>query len=159
MPQCCYIGLGSNLDNPQQQVNRALQALAELPQTELLAHSSLYSSRAVGPVQPDYINAVAALQTELAPLLLLDHLQAIERAHQRRRTERWGPRTLDLDLLLYGDRVQDCERLTLPHPYLCQRNFVLVPLLEIAPELCLPDGRDLALLAQAAGNDGLNRLQ
>ena len=139
-----YIGLGSNLEGPLAQVNCAFDELAELPLTSLLARSSIYSSHAVGPEQPDYINAVALLDTRLAPLALLDALQAIEQAHQRVRIQHWGPRTLDLDLLLYGDQIIEEERLTVPHPYLTQRSFVLYPLADITPNLHLPDGTRLA---------------
>lgn len=152
---CCYIGLGSNLEDPHQQLERAFNELASLPQTQLTARSSLYGSKAVGPIQPDYINAVAAVDTVLEPLALLDELQAIEEAHRRQRTLRWGPRTLDLDILLYADRVMASERLTLPHPRLAERNFVLVPLAEIAPHLQLPDGRAVAALATQVGMSGL----
>ncbi len=153
-----YIGLGSNLEDPLAQVKRAFDELAEIPQTSLLARSSIYSSHAVGPEQPDYINAVALLDTQLAPLALLDALQAIEQAHQRLRIQHWGPRTLDLDLLLYGDQIIDEERLTVPHPYLTQRSFVLYPLADITPNLHLPDGTPLADLLSRCLADGLRRL-
>lgn len=153
-----YIGLGSNLEDPLAQVTRALAELAEIPQTLLLTQSAVYSSHAVGPEQPDYINAVALLDTQLAPLALLDALQAIEQAHQRVRIQHWGPRTLDLDLLLYGDQIIDEERLKVPHPYLTQRNFVLYPLADITPNLHLPDGAPLADLLSSCPADGLLRL-
>lgn len=150
--QTCYIGLGSNLDNPREQVSNALTELAELTesnpqQCRTLCHSSLYRSDPVGPPgQPDYINAVACLETRLSPLQLLDALQAIEQTHQRVRIQHWGPRTLDLDLLLYGDQVIQNERLTVPHTFMKVRNFVLYPLAEIAPNLTLPDGNQLSKL-------------
>lgn len=153
-----YIGLGSNLEDPLAQVRRALDELAEIPQTSLLSRSSIYSSHAVGPEQPDYINAVALLDTQLSPLALLDALQAIEQAHQRLRIQHWGPRTLDLDMLLYGDQIIDEERLTVPHPYLTQRSFVLCPLADITPNLHLPDGTPLADLLSRCPADGLLRL-
>lgn len=153
-----YIGLGSNLDDPLAQVKRAFAELADIPQTSLLARSSIYSSHAVGPEQPDYINAVALLDTQLAPLALLDALQAIEQAHQRVRVQHWGPRTLDLDLLLYGDQIIAEERLRVPHPYLTQRSFVLYPLADITPTLQLPDGTLLAALLSRCPADGLLRL-
>ena len=115
-----YIGLGSNLEDPLAQVMRAFDELADLPQTTLLARSFVYASHAVGPEQPDYTNAVVLLDTQLTPIALLDALQAIEQAHQRVRIQHWGPRTLDLDLLLYGDQTIDEERLKVPHPYLTQ---------------------------------------
>lgn len=153
-----YIGLGSNLEDPLAQVMRAFDELADIPQTSLLARSSIYSSHAVGPEQPDYINAVALLDTQLEPLALLDALQAIEQAHQRVRIQYWGPRTLDLDLLLYDDQNINLKRLTVPHPYLTQRSFVLYPLADITPDLHLPDGTPLADLLSRCPTDGLLRL-
>lgn len=150
-----YIGLGSNLDKPLDQIQQALVELAQLPQTRLLAQSRLYRSKAVGPVQPDYINGVALLDTQLAPLALLDQLQALEQAHRRVRLEHWGPRTLDLDILLYGDQQIASERLTVPHPFMTQRSFVLYPLADISPALQLPDGRPLAELLRQCPADGL----
>ena len=144
-----WIGLGSNLEDPLAQVSTALQELKQLPDTTLAARSSLYRSDPVGPPgQPDYITAVAALDTRLEPEALLDALQAIEQMHQRVRKIHWGPRTLDLDLLLYGDQVISTPRLTVPHAYMAERNFVLWPLAELAPELILPDGRPLNTLLQ-----------
>jgi 2-amino-4-hydroxy-6-hydroxymethyldihydropteridine diphosphokinase len=144
-----WIGLGSNLEDPLAQVSTALQELRLLPDTTLAARSSLYRSDPVGPPgQPDYINAVAALDTRLEPEALLDALQAIEQMHQRVRKIHWGPRTLDLDLLLYGDQVISTPRLTVPHAYMTERNFVLWPLAELEPELILPDGRPLNTLLQ-----------
>jgi len=134
-----YIGLGSNLQNPEQQIKAAFIELGQIPATQLLKHSPLYRSAAVGPAgQPDYINACAALDTTLDPHTLLDALQAIETVHQRIRKEHWGPRTLDLDILLFGDQMIHTERLQVPHPYLCRRNFVLYPLADIAAETPLP---------------------
>lgn len=141
----CYIGLGSNLADPLNQVRQALLELAELAHTQLLCHSSLYRSDPLGPPnQPDYINAVAKLETRLEPLQLLDALQALERTHQRIRREHWGPRTLDLDILLYAQLRCDEERLILPHPHIYARSFVLAPLAEIAPELRLPNGQTVS---------------
>lgn len=142
-----YVGLGSNLENPIQQVSDALIELNEIAQTRLLKQSQLYRSDPVGPPgQPDYINAVALLETALEPLDLLDALQSIENAHQRRRIQHWGPRTLDLDLLLYADQQIDLERLQVPHPHMTEREFVLYPLAEIAPEIELPNGIPLQQL-------------
>lgn len=159
-PVRAYIGLGSNLLSPLRQVRQATCELAQLPDSRLCSVSSLYRSDPLGPAgQPDYINAVAAIQTRLTSLQLLDELQAIENRHGRRRgAERWGPRSLDLDLLLYGDAVLDEPRLILPHPEMLQRAFVLLPLLEIAPTLCLPDGRSLQQLCDTLSVDGLERL-
>ena len=134
-----YIGMGSNLQQPLDQLHRALPELHEIPRTSLQASSSFYISSPMGPAdQPDYINGVAALRTGLAPLDLLDQLQRIEQAHGRQRGLRWGPRTLDLDLLLYGDQVIQNDRLSVPHPGIAERAFVLLPLAELAPELEIP---------------------
>ena len=152
-----YIGLGSNLGDPRAQVEQAFAELAVLPRTQLVATSPLYQSVAVGPGdQPDYINAVAHITTTLEPLALLDQLQALEHRHQRVRIEHWGPRTLDLDLLLYADAVIDLPRLQVPHPYLSQRNFVLYPLAAIAADLVLPCGTSIASLIEQIPPDGLS---
>ncbi len=156
-----YIGLGSNLGDPSAQVNSAIKALAALDNTRLLVASSLYRSAPMGPQdQPEYINAVAHLETRLEPLQLLHELQRIEAEHGRVRVEgeRWGPRTLDLDLLLYGNEVIQDEELTVPHVGLHERNFVLFPLFEIAPELNLPDGRRVVELLNACPLEGLERI-
>ena len=140
----CYIGLGSNLADPSRQLEQAIAALKTLPQSRLSAFSSLYHSSPLGPAdQPDYVNAVAMLDTRLAPLALLDALQAIEQQQGRVRGQHWGPRTLDLDLLLYGNERIEYPRLQVPHPQLSKRDFVLIPLAELAPELVLPDGRSI----------------
>lgn len=155
-PTRAYVGLGSNLEEPVRQLLAAFDELAALPGTHLVARSRLYGSTPVGPAgQPDYVNAVAALDTTLSPDDLLDALFAIEQAHARVRVERWGPRTLDLDLLLHGDAVVATGRLTLPHPRLRERGFVLVPLHEIAPGLVLPDETPLSVLVQACPPGGL----
>lgn len=144
-----YIGLGSNLEDPAAQVRRALHELAALPGTELQRASQLYRSPPMGPPgQPDYINAVAALATRLEPEALLDALQAIEQAHHRRRLQRWGPRTLDLDILLYGQAQLHSPRLTVPHPGIAARAFVLQPLAEIAPTLEIPGAGALSSLCR-----------
>ncbi len=155
-----YIGLGSNLDEPRRQVRRALAALAQLPHSRLLAASSLYLNPPLGPPdQPDYVNAVAAIVTRLSPLALLDALQRIEQGQQRRRSAKhWGPRTLDLDLLLYGQQQLTGPRLTVPHYGLHERTFVLYPLAEIAPDLRIPGhGALTELLARCPGHE-LTRL-
>lgn len=142
-PAPVYIGLGANLERPQQQVERALSELQGLPQSRLAAVSRLYRTAPVGPQdQPDFINAVARLDTSLEPMALLALLQRIERRHGRIRTgRRWGPRTLDLDILLFGDQVLDAPRLCIPHPQMHRRAFVLVPLAEIAARDLLIPGR------------------
>lgn len=135
-----YLGLGANLQDPAAQVRRALDELASIPHSRLLARSPLYMSPPLGPIdQPDYVNAVAALETTLEPLVLLKELRVIELRHGRQRDgARWGPRTLDLDVLLYGDLLLDTPELTLPHPGLHERGFVLYPLYDVAPELEVP---------------------
>ena len=141
-----YIALGGNLGDAAATVRRAFAALAALPQTRLLAASSLYRSAPVDASGPDFINAAASVATGLTPLQLLDALQAIETAEGRQRPWRNAPRTLDLDLLLYGQQRLDTPRLTLPHPRMLQRAFVLWPLAEIAPALVPPEA-----LAAVAG--------
>lgn len=154
-----WIGLGSNLDGPHRHVERALAELDTLPLTACRQASPRYASRPVGPAdQPDFVNAVAELATDLSPLALLDQLQALEQRHGRVRARRWGPRTLDLDLLLFDTRCLATPRLTLPHPEMLRRAFVMVPLAELAPELRLPDGRRVAALADALARDGLRRV-
>ncbi|MCC5884071.1 MAG: 2-amino-4-hydroxy-6-hydroxymethyldihydropteridine diphosphokinase [Halomonas sp.] len=155
-----YVGLGSNLDAPIAQVRRALDELGKLPLTESIGASRLYVTRPVGPQdQPDFINAVAHLSTHLSPLALLDQLQALEQRHRRRRIRHWGPRTLDLDLLVYGNETLQLPRLNVPHPQMKVRGFVLLPLAELAPRLRLPDGSHVGALAKALGTtDGVEVL-
>ena len=156
-----YIGLGSNLAEPQQQLRDALNAVERIASTRLVATSSFYLSDPLGPAdQPRYVNAVAALETALTPLQLLDALQSIELAQGReRKAERWGPRSLDLDILLFGDCLIDEPRLQVPHYHLHARAFVLYPLAEVAPsDLRLADGRRLVDLLAACPFEGLQRL-
>jgi 2-amino-4-hydroxy-6-hydroxymethyldihydropteridine diphosphokinase len=143
-----YIGLGSNLQQPLTQLRRAVAATATLPHSRLDAVSSAFRSRAVGPgTQPDYLNAVLRLDTDLPAAALLAALQAIEQNQGRVRTVRWGPRTLDLDILLYGEHSIDTPTLRVPHPAMHLRNFVLYPLAQIAgTNLVLPDGTELGTL-------------
>ena len=133
-----FVGLGANLGDARAALAQALEALAALPRTRLVAASPLYRSGPVDATGPDFVNAVAELDTPLTPRELLQALQAIEQAHGRQRPYRNAPRTLDLDLLLYGQRVIDEPGLTVPHPRLHQRAFVLVPLAELAPDLVHP---------------------
>ncbi|XHF35757.1 2-amino-4-hydroxy-6-hydroxymethyldihydropteridine diphosphokinase [Pseudomonas chlororaphis] len=154
-----YIGMGSNLADPAEQLRSAVDALGQLPDTELVGVSAFYQSDSLLPGQPRYTNAVAALDSALAPLDLLDALQAIENDQGRERLERWGPRTLDLDILLFGDHLIDEPRLKVPHYHMQERAFVLYPLAELAPEdLSLADGRTLADLLAACPFVGLERL-
>lgn len=138
-----FVGLGGNLGDAKQALRSAFPALDALPGTRLLRASSLYRTPAWGvTAQPDFVNAVAMLETALPPADLLAHLLAIERAAGRERradgSDRWGPRTLDLDLLLYGDQVIDQPGLHVPHPHLHERVFALLPLVEIAPDAVIP---------------------
>jgi 2-amino-4-hydroxy-6-hydroxymethyldihydropteridine diphosphokinase len=153
------VALGSNLADPVAQVRRAFGAMGALPATRVVARSRLYRTRAVGPPQPDYVNAAALLETRLDALSLFDALLAIEAAHGRARGERWGPRTLDLDLLVYGDAVIDTPRLTVPHPQLALRPFVLVPLAEVAPGLVVPGVGRVDLLRAACSDEGIVPLE
>lgn len=150
-----YIGLGSNLADPVQQVRRALDELECLPQSRLVLRSHLYRSAPLGPPdQPDYINAVIAIDTRLKAKQLLHYLQAIEQRNGRiRNGVRWGPRILDLDLLLYGSEISSDDELTLPHPGAHERIFVLAPLCEIAPGVEIPGkGRAADLLKACASS-------
>lgn len=149
-PVRCFIGLGSNLNSPLEQVSQAIEEIASLPGCELTTSSSLYKSAPIGPQdQPDFINAVVEIYTTLDPHSLLDQLQSLEQQHQRIRERHWGPRTLDLDLLLYGNSIIQTERLTVPHAFMQERSFVLYPLAEISPELQIPGGEQLSSLLVA----------
>ncbi|MDM7323136.1 MAG: 2-amino-4-hydroxy-6-hydroxymethyldihydropteridine diphosphokinase [Gammaproteobacteria bacterium] len=149
-----YIGLGSNLNDPARQIRRALGVIATLPDSRLLAASRLYRSPPMGPLdQPEYINAVAALETALAPRDLLHALQAIERDFGRVRLRRWGERIIDLDILAYDDLCLESPELTLPHPGIGERAFVLRPLAELVPELVIPGLGPLAELLAARATD------
>ena len=140
-----YIAIGSNLASPLEQVNAAIPAIGEIPDSRIMAVSSFYRTPPLGPQdQPDYLNAAVALETTLAPEALLDHTQRIELQQGRvRKAERWGPRTLDLDIMLFGDEVINTERLTVPHYDMKNRGFMLWPLVEIAPELLFPGNTPL----------------
>jgi 2-amino-4-hydroxy-6-hydroxymethyldihydropteridine diphosphokinase len=154
-----FVGLGSNLDDPPARIRRALQALAALPGTQVVRRSSLYRNPPVGdPDQPDFVNAVAEIETGLAPRELLGELLTIERAHGRVRDRPDGPRTLDLDLLLYGERTVHEPGLTIPHPRMLARAFVLMPLAEIAPEAVVPEQGRIAELVRNVDTSGMIRL-
>jgi len=148
-----YIALGSNLASPLTQVNAAIAALGTLPDSRIVAVSGFYRTPPLGPQdQPDYLNAAVALETSLAPEALLDHTQRIELDQGRvRKAERWGPRTLDLDIMLFGDETLATPRLTVPHYDMKYRGFMLWPLFEIAPELRFPDGETLASVLARLG--------
>lgn len=148
-----YIAIGSNLASPLEQVNAAIRALADIPDSRVVSVSSLYRTPPLGPQdQPDYLNAAVALETSLAPEALLDHTQRIELQQGRvRKAERWGPRTLDLDIMLFGDAIINSERLTVPHYDMKNRGFMLWPLFEIAPQLHFPDGLALRAVLENLG--------
>jgi 2-amino-4-hydroxy-6-hydroxymethyldihydropteridine diphosphokinase len=153
-----YVGLGANLGDPQAALQDALRRMAALPGTTLLRHSSVYRTAPVAAYGPDFFNAVAEVDTALEPLPLLRALHGIEQAHGRERPYRNAPRTLDLDLLLVGDRVVDAAELTLPHPRLHQRAFVLVPLLELAPDIVHPTLGALAPYRESTADQPIEKL-
>ena len=157
-PVRAFVGVGANLGDAPATVRAALQALGRLPGTQCVAVSSLYRSAPVEASGPDFINAVAELRTQLPPLELLRALQAVEQAFGRVRSERNAPRTLDLDLLLYGDQVMHSDALTLPHPRLHLRAFVLRPLAELDPALPLPGLGALGPWLQRASDQAIERL-
>ena len=160
-PSRCYIGLGSNLASPEIQLGNALDELGQLADCCLIRSSSLYTSPPMGPAdQPDYINAVARLDTALSAEHLLDRLQQIEQSHHRVRRTHWGPRTLDLDILLYAEQIISSPRLQVPHPGMAQRAFVLVPLAEIAgEELVIPQLGRLGDLLERCDLAGLQQMR
>ena len=158
--QPAWIGVGSNLEDPRAQVLAAFGRLKQLPRSRLVSTSRLYRSRPFGPVaQPDFVNAVAGVLTQLDPPALLEELRAIEVSMGRpERHEHWGPRIIDLDLLAWGCERRSDAHLTLPHPGIVERNFVLYPLAEIAPDLDLPGLGRVADLAAAVTAEGLTLL-
>lgn len=154
-----YIGIGSNLNSPLDQVRASCDALKREPSFEFVTHSPWYASKALGPAgQDDYVNGVALIKTDTPAALVLSILQRIEKAQGRVRKERWGPRTLDLDILLYGNQHIDDHDLCVPHRELCRRNFVVRPLLDINPELVLPDARTLKEILPIIGENNLRQL-
>ena len=155
-----YIGLGANLEDPVAQVAAGVAALAALPRTRLIAQSSLYRTAPVGYAdQPDFINAVAAVATELSPRALLDAMLATEQRHGRVRTFPNAPRTLDLDVLLYGQMQMHEDGLTIPHPRMHERAFVLVPLAEIAPRCVIPGRGAVGELLRGIDAAGVARIE
>ncbi len=154
-----YIALGANLGDPASTIRAAFGALANLPESRVVHCSSLYRTAPLGIVdQPEFVNAVAQIETTLAPEALLDALLDIEHRFGRIRAEKDGPRTLDLDLLLYNDQFLELPRLTLPHPRLHLRAFVLQPLAEIAPDLVIPGRGNIGAWLPAVANQGIVRL-
>ena len=154
-----YIGIGSNLSDPVAQVEAAFLALAAVPQTRLVLRSPLYRTQPFGPVpQDDYVNAVAGVLTGLTPHQLLTALRDIETAQGRQRSVRWGPRTLDLDLVVQGQQRCEDDTLTLPHPVIAERNFVLFPFADIAKDLHIPGVGRVAQLAARVSEQGISLL-
>jgi 2-amino-4-hydroxy-6-hydroxymethyldihydropteridine diphosphokinase len=155
-----YIGVGSNLSNPRLQVRNAIAQITQAENITLISASSLYISKPMGPQdQDDYVNAVVCIETNLAPLELLDTLQAFEnQAGRVRKDNRWGARILDLDILLFGELVMDTQRLTLPHYGMKEREFVIFPLEEITEEFILPDGDSVKFLSQSIEHNGMKRI-
>jgi 2-amino-4-hydroxy-6-hydroxymethyldihydropteridine diphosphokinase len=155
-----YIGVGSNLSNPRLQVRNAIAQITQAENITLISASSLYISKPMGPQdQDDYVNAVVCIETNLAPLELLDTLQAFENEAGRvRKDNRWGARILDLDILLFGELVMDTQRLTLPHYGMKEREFVIFPLEEITEEFILPDGDSVKFLSQSIEHNGMKRI-
>lgn len=155
-----FIGLGSNLDDPQTQILTAIDDIKKLDNTRLIKQSSLYHSPPMGPQdQPDYVNAVVEVDTGLSPHVLLDNLQKLEQKHGRIKKRHWGERTLDLDILLYSNLMIDDERLNVPHPGLTERAFVVYPLAEIAADITIPGKGDLATIKQHCPLDGLKKVE
>ena len=151
-----YIGLGSNLNDPQSQLKKAIISLEMVPSTSVVRTSSFYKSKPVGPQdQPDYINAVVELDTELSAHVLMDFLQGIENEQGRVREQKWGPRTLDLDILLYGDEIIKGDHLEVPHIEMHKRGFVLLPLDEISPDCVIPGVGSVQTLLQQVNTDDL----
>jgi 2-amino-4-hydroxy-6-hydroxymethyldihydropteridine diphosphokinase len=158
-PERVFIGIGANLNDPEAGVRRAMRALGQIPDTRLVASSSLYRTVPVGYLdQPDFVNAVAELETLLQPSELLVQLLSIENDFGRKRSTKNAPRTLDLDMLLYGKREITSEGLTLPHPRMAERAFVLVPLAEIAPAVSIGRQGTVSQILDAVGSGGVRRI-
>jgi 2-amino-4-hydroxy-6-hydroxymethyldihydropteridine diphosphokinase len=155
-----YIGLGSNLSDPKKQVACAIEAITNIAQCEVIQISSLYLSKPMGPQdQSDYINAVISIDTTLSALELLDALQNVENSAGRVRKEnRWGARILDCDIILFGNEIINTSRLTVPHYGMKEREFVILPLAEISPTLCLPCGTGISALAEKINDNGILKL-
>jgi 2-amino-4-hydroxy-6-hydroxymethyldihydropteridine diphosphokinase len=156
-----YVGLGSNLQDPPARIEAAFEALSSLPKSLLISRSPRYSSRPMGSIeQPDFCNAVAALLTQLDAHAFFEQLRLLEsRLGRTPPRERWGPRVIDLDLLVFGSQLSAEESLRLPHPGIVQRNFVLYPLCDVAPDLLVPGAGRVAELARAVSSEGIWRTQ
>ena len=149
-----YIGLGSNINDPCLQIKKAVSALGELADTEVLSNSGYFKSKPMGPEdQPDYINAVVEIETLLNPVQLLESCQQIERQQGRIKQRHWGERSIDLDILLFADQEIETESLVVPHPGICQRDFVYMPLLKINPELKIPGKGTLKVIVESVGKE------
>jgi len=155
-----YLGLGSNIDNPINHVVKAIEEISsQIPDSRLIAQSSIYQSKPHGYLnQPDFINAVIEIHTALTPKALLSHCLELENKHERVRDIHWGPRTLDIDILLYDDLCLTDKDLTIPHPRLHERDFVILPLLEIAPQLSFPNGLSLLKLSDSFKSSSMKKL-
>ncbi|MAJ91417.1 MAG: 2-amino-4-hydroxy-6-hydroxymethyldihydropteridine diphosphokinase [Legionellales bacterium] len=155
-----YIGLGSNMNSPVKQIKSAITSIEEIISTKIIGMSSLYKSKPVGPQnQDDYINAVIKIETKLVPYQLLECLHDIEEKHGRIRKEHWGPRILDLDILIFGNEIMVDEKLTIPHPEIENRSFVLAPLIEIDPDCIIPKKGLASDLLATIGKDNIVQIQ
>lgn len=154
-----YVALGSNLGDPIAQIEQAILSLSQIPQTVLRARSSLYRTPPWGKTdQPAFVNAVVKIETSCSPHALFEYLQAIEKSQKKKKIEKWGPRTIDCDLILYGNEVMESAELTLPHPRMFVRGFVLIPLAEIAPALIFPMGKSITDLLVQCDCAGIEKL-
>ena len=155
-----YIGLGSNMHSPIKQIKSAIKLIEEIASTEITDVSSLYKSKPLGPQdQDDYINAVVKIETELMPYELLERMQEIEKQHGRIRGERWGPRVIDLDILMFGNKIMTDQKLTIPHPEIHNRSFVLVPLAEIDSDCEIPGKGPISDLLATIDKSNVVQLQ
>lgn len=154
-----YIGLGSNLHGPCSQIAKAIACIAALPNSQVLAVSGLYRTPPMGPQdQPCYVNSMVKVSTQMSPSELLQETQSIEQVMGRTRSLRWGPRVIDLDIILFGNLVLNIENLRIPHPGLKERNFVSIPLAELSPALILPCGTPIAEIAGSFANTNIDRI-
>ncbi|MGE4348768.1 MAG: 2-amino-4-hydroxy-6-hydroxymethyldihydropteridine diphosphokinase [Candidatus Berkiella sp.] len=153
IPEVVYIGLGSNLEDPVHQVKSAIDEISQIKEITLQCQSSLYQTKPLGPKQPDFVNAVISVSTSLKPITLLDLLLDIEARRGRKREIKWGPRILDCDILLYGNQSIQMPTLTVPHPEMRKRSFVLIPFFEIAPNFIFNDGKSLKTLVRQFDSD------
>ena len=154
------VALGSNLEDPIKQVKKAIQEISDIEKTSVVSASSLYITKPVGPQdQPFFINAVAVIETALSSENLLNKLQEVEQAHRRVRKQHWGPRTLDLDILFYGNEFINTRRLIVPHPEFKNRVFTIIPLLELKPDYQMPDGTSVKTLVSFLPQEDLKLMK